>query len=131
MQTPAGLTIGTLDFDPGQDICLSWSHSVTGGPVTDCFENKDGTMMLTRSFLHDFAAGLGEVAGRGTIRPAAGGGYWIDGIDEAIPGNTLTLRVGAPRVGHVLTGAGHSLHLSALAAGVRVTLRLVPRAERR
>lgn len=130
VETRGGLSLGQLDFDAGTEICLSWSHSVTGGPVADCFENKDGMMMLTRSFLHDFAAGLGEVAGRGTIRSAEGGGYWIEDIDEAIPGNALTLRVGAPPVGHILTGPGKTLRLSTLAAGARVTLRLVPQATR-
>lgn len=126
VETREGRSLGQLDFDAGQEICLTWAHSVTGGHVADCFENRDGTMMLTRSYLHDFAAGLGEVAGRGTMRSAAGGGYWIDDINEAIPGNALLLRVGAPRVGHMLSGAGQRLNLSAQAAGARVTLRLVP-----
>lgn len=125
VETRNGLVIGQLRFDPGQELCLSWSHSVTGGPVSDCFENRDGILTLTRSYLHDFAAGLGEIAGRGTLRSAEGGGYWIDGIDEAIPDNALPLRVGAPRVGHVLTGSEQRLNLSTIAAGARVNLRLI------
>lgn len=125
VETSAGVVLGRLAFAEGREICLSWAHSVTGGAVVDCFENRDGTMLLTRSYLHDFAAGLGEVAGRGKLRPAAGGGYWIEAMDEAIPGNALTLRIGAPRVNHVLTGADEALHLSALAPGARVSLRLV------
>jgi hypothetical protein len=124
VQTQAGLEIGELAFAPGQEICLRWAHSVTGGAVADCFGNKDGTLVLARSYLHDFAAGLGEVAGRGTLRRADGGGYWIDGINEPIPGNALRLRVGAPRVGHVLTDGTHRLNLSARAAGAGVVLRL-------
>lgn len=124
VETPAGLSIGQIDFAPGQEICLTWAHSVTGGRVADCFENRDGTMVLSRAYLHDFAAGLGEVAGRGTLRTAEGGGYWIDGINEAIPGNALRLRVGAPRVGHVLSDGATMLRLSARAAGASVFLRL-------
>jgi len=124
VETPAGLVLGQLPFEPGQEICLRWSHSVTGGPVADCFANKDGTLRLNRSYLHDFAAGLGEVAGRGTLRSASGGGYWIEDINEAIPGNALRLRVGAPRVGHVLIDGTTRLNLSARAAGARVILRL-------
>lgn len=127
VESPKGLVVGEMRFAPGQEICLSWSHSVTGGPVADCFENRDGKLMLTRSYLHDFAAGLGEVAGRGTIRPAMAGGYWIEGIDEVIPGNALVLRAGAPRVGHILQGGGQRLNLSARAAGARLVLRLIPR----
>lgn len=125
VETQAGLEIGELAFAPGQDICLTWAHSVTGGPVADCFSNKDGVLTLKRSYLHDFAAGLGEVTGRGTLRSATGGGYWIDAIDEAIPGNALRLRVGAPRVGHVLTDGTNRINLSARAAGARVILRLI------
>ena len=83
-------------------------------------------MVLTRSYLHDFAAGLGDIAGRGRLEPAEGGGYWIEGIDEDIRDNALPLRIGAPRVGHVLGSAGQTLALSAIAPGARVTLRLQP-----
>lgn len=116
----------TLPAPEGAEWCLRWRHSVTGGDVADCFANDGGTMILRRSYLHDFAAGLGEVPGRGAARPAAGGGYWIDGIDEAIAGNALTLRVGQPRVGHRLTQGGESHDLSTRAAGRRVVLRLIP-----
>ena len=123
-ETPAGLAIGQLHFEPGQEICLTWAHSVTGGKVADCFENRAGSLVLSRSYLHDFAAGLGEVAGRGTLRSAPSGGYWIEGIDEAIVNNTLRLRVGAPRVGHVLSDGANRLNLSARAAGASIYLRL-------
>lgn len=118
--------IGTLDFAPGQEICLTWSHSVTGGKVADCFENRRNALVLTRSYLHDFAAGLGEVEGRGTIAPAPEGGYWITGIDETIPDNALTLRIGTSRVGHVLSNGAQTFALSDIAAGARVLLRLRP-----
>lgn len=114
----------TLPFAERSEICLRWSHSVTGGPVADCFENRAGTLTLTRSYLHDFAAGLGEVAGRGTIAPAPNGGYWITGMDEALPGNRLTLRVGPASVGHRIDHPGGTLDLTALAANQRVTLTL-------
>ncbi|MFU8881197.1 MAG: DUF1850 domain-containing protein [Rhodobacterales bacterium] len=124
VETRDGLRLGQLAFDDGAEICLSWAHSVTGGAVSDCFENRKGQMVLTRSYLHDFAAGLGEVAGRGTLRAAQGGGYWIDGIDEALDASGLTLRIGAPHVGHILGSDQQSLNLSAMAPGVRVSLRL-------
>ncbi|HUF57797.1 MAG TPA: DUF1850 domain-containing protein [Thermohalobaculum sp.] len=110
----------------GATWCLCWSHSVTGGPVADCFVNRSGRMILARSYLHDFAAGLGEVPGRGTLRPAAEGGYWIENMDEPVPGNALVLRVGRPAVNHRLAIGGGEYSLSAVAAGRRVTLRLEP-----
>ena len=128
VETREGAILGQLAFDAGQEVCLSWSHSVTGGAVSDCFENRAGHLTLTRSYLHDFAAGLGEVAGRGRLRSAAGGGYWIEDIDEVLPDNALFLRVGTASVGHQLRGAQAGLDLSARAAGQRVTMRLVPKA---
>ncbi|MFC7705902.1 DUF1850 domain-containing protein [Plastorhodobacter daqingensis] len=110
--------------DAADDWCLHWSHSVTGGAVADCFADRDGRMVLVRSFLHDAAAGLGHIPGRGDMRPAAGGGYWIEGINEVLPCNRLILRVGALRVGHELRIAGHVIPLSALAAGERVEISL-------
>lgn len=110
---------------PGTGWCLWWRHSVTGGAVADCFTNQLGRMLLKRSFLHDFAAGLGTVEGRGgRLVSAPGGGYWIEGINEPIAGDALVLRVGAPRVAHRLQIAGEQHALSAIAAGDSVTIRL-------
>ena len=135
---PAALSAGTLSVETaeetlvslqvpdGAEWCLRWNHSVTGGAVADCFVNEDGRMVLDRSYLHDFAAGLGEVPGRGRLRPAEGGGYWIEGIDEPIAGNALPLRIGQPRVDHRITFRGDTYGLSDRAAGRRATLRLTP-----
>lgn len=111
---------------PAAEWCLHWRHSVTGGPVADCFASRGGQMILDRSYLHDFAAGLGHIPGRGVQRAAEGGGYWIDAIGEAIPGNALVLRVGPARVGHLLDIGGDRINLSALAPDQRVRLRLLP-----
>lgn len=106
--------------------CLSWAHSVTGGAVMDCFQMRDTRLLLTHSYLHDFAAGLGEVPGRGRIRAADDGGYWIEGIDEPLPPEGLALRIGPVAVGHMLRSATGEVDLSALAANQRVHLRPAP-----
>ena len=106
----------------GQEACLTWAHSVTGGKVVDCFVNDAGRLVLARSFLHDFAAGLGEVAGRGHLRAAEGGGYWIEAIDEAMPGNRLALRIGAHAVDHRLRIGTDGLALSQIAPGAAAAL---------
>ncbi len=121
-----GSVLRTLPLPEGQELCLTWAHSVTGGKVADCFENLAGQLVLTRSYLHDFAAGLGEVAGRGRLVPATGGGYWIEQMNEPLPDNTLTLRIGSARVGHVLRMADHVIPLSELAPGARALLILAP-----
>lgn len=120
-----GAVLAHLPMPDGAEICLRWAHSVTGGAVADCFENRSGRLTLTRSFLHDFAAGLGEVAGRGRLVSAQGGGYWIVELDEAMPANSITLRNGSERVAHKLTTAGQELPLSDhVATGARVRLHL-------
>lgn len=113
----------------GGEWCLSWNHSVTGGAVCDCFADRGGRMVLDRSFLHDFAAGLGEVAGRGRVEAADGGGYWIRDMDEPIAGNALALRVGQRSVDHRLRINAHVYALSDLAAGQRVVLQLIDKNE--
>ncbi|MFN3661999.1 DUF1850 domain-containing protein [Yoonia sp.] len=123
-QNDTAASLGQLPFAPGQEICLHWQHSVTGGDVADCFENRAGRMTLTRSYLHDFAAGLGDIAGRGTIQPAAHGGYWITGMADTIPGNSLALRVGDRAVNHRLKMGDLILRLSQIAPRTLVHLRL-------
>ena len=115
-----------VPVDDGAAWCLRWQHSVTGGDVADCFVNVAGLMVLDRSYLHDFAAGLGTIQGRGNLRAAAEGGYWIEDMGEPIDDNTLLLRVGRPAVDHRLTIDGEVYDLSQMAAGERVAMRLVP-----
>lgn len=125
VEYPDGNVLVETPAPAGTGWCLRWRHSVTGGKVADCFTNDGGRMVLARSFLHDFAAGLGTVEGRGgRLVSAPGGGYWIEGINEPIPGNALALRVGSPRVGHRLEIGGEIHRLSAMAARERVIIRL-------
>ncbi|MGM0543642.1 MAG: DUF1850 domain-containing protein [Pseudomonadota bacterium] len=112
----------------GARWCLQWHHSVEKFAVLDCYRNDAGVMELERSHQPDFAAGLGHIYGRGEQVSDGQGGYWIEGIDEAVPGNQYVLRVGAIAVDHRLVwqreGEAHSFSLSQRAAGERVTLHL-------
>lgn len=115
--------IASLPLPVGGRFCLHWNHSVTGGKVADCFTNHRGVLTLTTSFLHDYAAGLGDLPGRGTVRAVADG-YVIDNIDEALP-RGLPLRIAAPRVAQELRGDFGWIALSHLGAqGDRITLHL-------
>ncbi len=125
VERPGGEILVEAPAPAGTSWCLRWRHSVTGGRVADCFANDGGRMILVRSFLHDFAAGLGTVEGRGgRLVSAPGGGYWIEGINEHIPDNALALRIGSRRVGHRLEIGGGTYRLSARAARGRVIIRL-------
>lgn len=121
--------LAQLPLAKGAQFCLRWNHSVTGGKVADCFEIAAGKLILDRSYLHDYAAGLGSIPGRGVVRAAKGGGYWIEDMHEPVADNLLRLRVGSPAVDHRLDGPGWHIDLSALATGQRVILRPAPQME--
>lgn len=79
-------------------------------------------MLLEKSHQPDFAAGLGHIHGRGVVRTAREGGYWIEAIDEPVPDNCYRLRVGSPRVDHRIRFGDDETSLSSLAAGRAVSV---------
>nr|WP_245791836.1 DUF1850 domain-containing protein [Halomonas ilicicola] len=115
-----------IPIQPDEHWCLIWNHSVTGIRVADCYRYRQGRMVLVRSHQPDFAAGLGHIPGRGVQVSDGEGGYWIERIDEPVPGNRYLLRVGSRAVDHRLSHDGKLISLSALAAGERVIIRLQP-----
>ena len=121
----AGEPLVTLPMAEGEGWCLEWNHSVEGFPVLDCYRHRDGRMELERSHLPDFAAGLDHVPGRGRQVSDGEGGYWIEELDEPVPGNAYRLRVGGPAVDHRLVLDDTRISLSRLAADQPVTVRLV------
>ncbi len=121
-----GETLVSLPMPEGERWCLEWNHSVEGFPVLDCYRHREGRMVLERSHLPDFAAGLDHIPGRGRQVSDGEGGYWIEAIDEPVPGNAYRLRVGAMRVNHRLVVDGERISLSRLAANQPVTVRLTP-----
>lgn len=126
VELASGVILAEWALSEGDEACLTWSHSVTGGKVADCFAQKGGQLLLMRSYLHDFAAGLGEVQGRGRLISAPEGGYWIEEISEPIAANALRLRIGATSVDHRLGLGPLILNLSHHAAGQAAVLRLIP-----
>ncbi|KPP91359.1 MAG: hypothetical protein HLUCCA08_08955 [Rhodobacteraceae bacterium HLUCCA08] len=119
-----GHEIARFDMPDGQGWCVLWTHSVAGFPVTDCYENRGGQMVLVRSRQPDFAAGLGHIPGRGRQVSDGAGGYWILDIDEPVPGNGYVLRPGAGPVDHRLQVGDRVVSLSQEAARARVRIEL-------
>lgn len=120
-----GEEIARFDVPDGAEWCVLWHHSVQGFEVSDCYENRDGRMVLVWSHLPDFAAGLDHIPGRGRQVSDGQGGYLILGIDEPVPGNAYVLRPGTGFVDHRLTMGGRVVSLSAAAAHERVTIALI------
>jgi len=128
----ARLTVSAVDGAPlidqavaeGETWCLLWNHSVAGFEVEDCFETRSGRMVLVRSHLPDFAAGLDHVPGRGRLVSDGQGGYWVEGIDEAVAGNAFIVRPGGPNVDHRIRIRETVYSLSAMAGGERLRIAL-------
>lgn len=122
---PDGTEIARFERADGDGWCVLWHHSVQGFEVSDCYENRGGRMTLVRSHLPDFAAGLDHIPGRGRQVSDGQGGYWIEDLDEPVPGNAYVLRPGHAHVDHRLAVAGEVVSLSALAPRARVRIALV------
>lgn len=123
-QIDTGETLAEFDIPDGGGWCVMWHHSVQGFEVADCYENRDGRMVLVRAHLPDFAAGLGHIPGRGVQVSDGQGGYWIEDIDEAVPDNTYILRPGAGFVDHRIRMGETEVSLSLRAARKRVRISL-------
>jgi len=120
-----GSVLARTDIARQTGWCLYWNHFVTGDGVTDCYVDDLGKMVLHRAYQPDFEAGLGHFPGRGILTSAEGGGYWIEDIDEPVPGNAYVLRVGSLAVNHrIVTTDGDEIYLSKMAEHTRVTIRL-------
>jgi hypothetical protein len=120
----AGAEIVAAAMDRETRWCLVWTHSVKGFEITDCFRQDSGVLMLERSHQPDFAAGLGDIPGRGRVVSDGAGGYWIEGIDAVLPGDALPIRIGTARVNHRLRIGEREWNLSERAAGARAVVRL-------
>ncbi|WP_370240962.1 DUF1850 domain-containing protein [Pararhodobacter marinus] len=121
--------LGCLTIESGARWSVVWNHSVDGYEVEDIYENRNGAMVLVRSHLPDFGAGLGHIPGRGRQVSDGQGGYWIEDIDEPVPGNAYILRPGAGPVNHRLRARSGEILLSALAEHARVSIALLPETE--
>ena len=119
-----GTEIARLHVADASGWCVLWRHSVQGFEVEDCYENRDGRMVLVRSHQPDFAAGLGHIPGRGRQVSDGAGGYWILDIEEPVPGNEYVLRPGSMAVDHRLRTEDAEVSLSERAAHQRVWIAL-------
>jgi len=120
-----GAQIARFDVPEGSGWCVLWNHSVQGFPVTDCYENRAGRMVLVTSHQPDFAAGLGHIPGRGTQVSDGSGGYFILDIDEPVRGDAYVLRPGLGPVDHRLQVGEQIVSLSAVAPRERVQIALI------
>lgn len=121
-----GRVLARLSVAEGARWSILWNHSVDGYEVEDIYQDRGGAMVLVRSHLPDFGAGLGHIPGRGRQVSDGRGGYWIEDIDEPVPGNAYVLRPGRPAVNHRLRTADAEISLTALAEHARVQIALQP-----
>lgn len=120
-----GREITRMSVPEGAGWCVLWRHSVKGFDVSDCYENREGRMVLVYAHLPDFAAGLGHIPGRGRQVSDGQGGYFILDIDEPVPGDAYILRPGLGPVDHRLQVGEKVVSLSAVAPRERVRIALI------
>lgn len=125
VQTQEGSSLLELPLAQTPTWILRWNHSVTGVTVSDYYYWNGSEMLLTDSHTPAFDAGLGHIPDRGTLTSDGFNGYFILGIDEAVPNNAYALRVGSLSVNHRIEHAGNTYSLSEHAANTRVVIQVV------
>ena len=105
-----GRPVAWLPLSEGERLEMTWVHSVSGIPVREVFRYREGELLLVESHNPWFAAGLGEVPGRGRLVAEEGHAVALVGIDE--PAWEMVFRLGAPDVDHTLWHRGRALRLS-------------------
>jgi len=117
--------VGPLFFAvrKGTAVELDWVHSVSAIPVREVFRVADGALWLEETHNPWFAAGLGEIAGRGRTVAEAGHAVAIVDIHESAEG--MALRIGSPEIHHTLVVGGRRCDLSRLAPHARAVFEVV------
>lgn len=103
---------------PGQHVTISYVHSIDGLPIEEDLRAEDGHLIVERTRLVQFGAGMGQVVGEGHGR--AEGRWWVvDDLDRDV-GPEVLLRVGAEGVDHRIRTSRTELALSQCLPGRRV-----------
>jgi hypothetical protein len=122
----AGSALLTLSLARAPNWEIEWRHSVTGMTVRDSYTWRQGELVLLESHVPQLdAAGFGDTPGRGTLE-SDGAGTVIRNLNEPIPGDRLTLRVGSLAHPTTLIHDGRRYELSRFYAGQRVHLEVRP-----
>ncbi len=104
----------------GSVVELEWIHSVSAIPVREVFEVAGGELWLEETHNPWFAAGLGEISGRG--RTVAEGDHAVAIVDIHERAEEMVLRIGNPEIHHTIRVAGRQCDLSRLAPHRRAVL---------
>lgn len=120
-----GRELARLRVAEGGRWSVLWHHSVAGYEVEDVYQDRGGVMTLVRSHMPDYGAGLGHIPGRGRETADGEHGYWVEDIDEPVPGNAYVLRPGRAAVNHRIRTASDEISLSAMAEHQRVRIALI------
>lgn len=109
--------LALLDHDK---LSISYVHSIDGLPVEEDLRVNGSELIVERTRLRQFGAGMGHIEGQG--HGYSDGEWWVlDGLERHI-GQDLHLRVGLPNIDHRLRAGETELHLSRCMAGERVTI---------
>lgn len=111
----------TIPLDNGEELVYCYTHSVEQSEVREYFRITEGKLVLTRTAMKSFGAGLPTEQGDGFS--------FVDGwyvLELERPISSLTFRV-SPFLEQKLMTEKTFVDLSGLEAGLRVELRLARR----
>lgn len=116
-----------LPLREGQKLQLTWMHSVSDIPIREVFTVENHRLILMETHNQWFAAGLGEIAGRG--RTIAEKNHALAIVDINEPSNGMILRIGSRGIHHTIKVGDISCDLSSFAPHKRAwfSVRLAPR----
>lgn len=115
--TSQGTTTAVL---PHEAFTISYVHSIDGLPIEEDLRPTDEGLVVERTRLRQFGAGMGHIDGEG--RGYSDGAWWVlDDMERRI-GPQMHLRAGAPAIDHQLHSTDTSLLLSQCLSGERITI---------
>lgn len=99
---------------------ISYIHSIDGLPIEEDLRRSEGELVVERTRLRQFGAGMGHIEGQGQGRSE--GEWWVlDDLQRQI-GPQMHLRAGAPAIDHRLRAGETELRLSRCLSGERITI---------
>jgi len=107
----------------GSVVELRWVHSVSAIPVREVFRVAGGELWLEETHNPWFAAGLGEIAGRGRTVAEGDHAVAVVGMHERAEG--MALRIGSPEIHHTVRVSASSCDLSRLAPHERAVFEVL------
>ena len=121
-EVESGTVVTKIPLKWNEKFKICYMHSVDIKPVCEIFSlKKKGGIFLEEMYFVMFGAGMGHWEGHGHV-VSDGKWTWIKEIEK--PLGSFVLRVGSPGVDHMLTAGEKQVHLTDLAEGKMLEVKM-------